>query len=69
MAYFNNSACLSLSSKNGGIVKYFNFPLFQSSITCFAPCFIYGTPPLPNFPYFLQTFAKKSIVEVKVSIS
>lgn len=48
----------------GGTVKYFSFPLFQSSITILAPCFISGTPPFPSLPWARQTLAKKSIVDV-----
>lgn len=43
----------------GGIVKYFNLPLFQSSTTILAPCFIYGTPPYDNNKYYLPEFAMR----------
>ena len=61
-------SAFSLASSRGGIVKYFRLPRFQSSTTSFAPCFISGTPPLPNLPWALQTLARKSMVEVKGSI-
>lgn len=41
----------------GGIVKYLSLPLFQSYITIFAPCFIYGTPPCVKFIKYLPEFS------------
>ena len=49
-------------------MKYFRTPLFQSSTISLAPCFISGTPPLPNFPWARHILAKKSVVEVKGAI-